>query len=89
MVRKYTEQQEDCVARYIRHWEEDYTLLDVLSGLPTGRKEVEDVPLYTPALAWRAGIADRIFILIQGRQDAFSDQNMIWQKTPVQAPGSS
>jgi tetratricopeptide (TPR) repeat protein len=70
LVRKYAEQQEDCGEQFIRHWQEDCALLKVLSD---ARKE-EDIPLYTPALAWKAGAAARIFRLIQDNQEAFTDQ---------------
>ncbi|MCI5143316.1 MAG: hypothetical protein D3909_16650, partial [Candidatus Electrothrix sp. ATG1] len=44
------------------------------------------VPLYTPALAWRAGIADWIFILVQGQQDVFSNQERLLAAGALYSP---
>jgi hypothetical protein len=74
MVRKYAEQQRDCGEQFIRHWEEDCALLNFLSG---ARKEEEEIPLYTPALARQTGIAEHIFIYFFNQmrgQNAFADQ---------------
>ena len=69
MVRKYAEQQGDSGEQFIRHWQEDYAVLNALSGA-----EKKNVALYTPALARQAGIAERILSLVQGNQDAFAEQ---------------
>ncbi|MCI5161376.1 MAG: hypothetical protein D3917_04995 [Candidatus Electrothrix sp. AX5] len=75
LVRKYAEQQRDCGEQFIRHWEEDCALLNFLSG---ARKEEEEIPLYTPALARQTGISERIFVRffkgMKGGQGAFADQ---------------
>ncbi|WP_339134019.1 MAG: hypothetical protein WGN25_14285 [Candidatus Electrothrix sp. GW3-4] len=71
LVRKYSEQQGENGAPFIRHWEEDFALLKTLSA---AGKDKEEVPLYTPALAWQAGIAEQIFRLVQGHQDVFPGQ---------------
>ncbi|MCI5165926.1 MAG: hypothetical protein D3903_07485 [Candidatus Electrothrix sp. GM3_4] len=74
LVRKYAEQQEDCGEQFIRHWEEDSALLKALFD---AQKEEEGIPLYTPALAWQAGIAEQIFTQVFAevrQQDAFADQ---------------
>jgi len=78
MVRKYAEQQEDCGEQFLRHWQEDSVLLKALSD---AQKKEEGIPLYTPALAWQAGIAEQVFtqVFMQvfaevRQQDAFTDQ---------------
>ena len=69
MVRKYAEQQGDSGERFIRQWQEDSAVLEALSGV-----KHKDIPLYTPALARKAGIAERMFSLVQSNQDAFAEK---------------
>ncbi|CAK8720155.1 Tetratricopeptide repeat-containing protein [Candidatus Electrothrix laxa] len=75
MVRKYAEQQGEGGEQFIRHWEEDVALLKILSNLVG---EGREIPLYTPSLAWQAGIVADIFAHFfrktQGGQEAFVDQ---------------
>lgn len=74
MVQKYAEQQVENGEQFIRHWEEDYALLKLLAQMKKEQGNAEELPLYTPGLAWKAGIADKIFTLVQGWQDACIDQ---------------
>lgn len=69
MVRKYAEQQREGGEHFIRYWDEDAALLKLLSTT-----EKSNTPLYTPALARQAGIAEQIFSLIQENREAFTDQ---------------
>lgn len=71
MVRKYAEHLGGTGEQLLFHWEEDYVLLKAFSSFFW--KE-ENVPLYTPALAWEAGIAEQIFKVIQNKQDAVLNQ---------------
>ncbi|MCI5178997.1 MAG: hypothetical protein D3911_06700 [Candidatus Electrothrix sp. AW3_4] len=77
MVQKYAEQQVENGEQFIRHWEEDYVLLKLLAQIKKEEGKAEEVPLYTPGLAWQAGIADKIFTLVQGWQDACVDQGTL------------
>ncbi|MCI5120585.1 MAG: hypothetical protein D3908_05225, partial [Candidatus Electrothrix sp. AUS4] len=69
MVRRYAEQQESDEEQLLRHWEEDSRLLKILFSI-----KAEEMPLYTPALAWEAGIAEQLMQLIEENQGAFTDQ---------------
>ena len=69
MVQKYAEQQTENGEQFIRHWEEDYVLLKFLAQIKKEEGKAEELPLYTPGLAWKAGIANKIFRLMQGWQD--------------------
>ncbi|XCN75248.1 MAG: hypothetical protein Q3M24_11110 [Candidatus Electrothrix aestuarii] len=69
MVRRYAEQQESDAEQLLRHWEEESRLLKTLCSVKT-----EEMPLYTPALAWEVGIAEQFMHLIEGNLEAFTDQ---------------
>ncbi len=71
IVRKYAEQQQEQDTSFIRHWDEDYALLKVLAKV---KKEDVELPLYTPALAWQAGIADKMYSLLQEGQEGWREQ---------------
>ncbi|MCW5213145.1 hypothetical protein VU04_09575 [Desulfobulbus sp. TB] len=74
MVQKYAEQQAENGEQFIRHWKEDYVLLKFLAQVKQEEGKAEELPLYTPGLAWKSGIADKIFTLVQRWQDACIDQ---------------
>ncbi|WP_446010326.1 hypothetical protein [Candidatus Electrothrix sp.] len=75
MVRKYADQQLEQGALFIRHWEEDYAVLKVVAKANNEKKkEPEELPFYTPALAWQAGIAEKIFHLVQRGRGIVTEQ---------------
>jgi hypothetical protein len=89
IVRKYAEQQLEHGVLFVRHWEEDYDVLLTLREVHNKvHKDADNLALYTPALAWKTGIADKIFSLMQEWKEIWPDQERSEEYEKYFAAGS-
>jgi hypothetical protein len=91
LVRNYTEQQEKGGDQLIQQWEEDFALLKTLIKLAVAEEQEENTapPLYTPALAHQAGIAERLFAFVRKNQDQFADNERFIAAGAAYSPAAS
>ncbi|XOF33247.1 MAG: hypothetical protein ACL93V_14760 [Candidatus Electrothrix sp. YB6] len=77
MVCRYAgQQQADSGKQFTRQWEEELALLEILqsAALPPEAEQTLPVPsVYTPALAWQTGTADKLCAIVRSCQEKFAD----------------